>query len=165
MIDRLAEFLRTRTKRERRLIFATCVIGLPALAYFGLLEPLSMKKQTLISAHAEATELAQWLATVASENATLLAQRTEDTPSATAIGIAALEQSLIQTGLRENVAGLAPVAGGKIELGFDRVALTALADWLAQVTPTWGYTVVQYDLMGLETAGETAARFTLEPAQ
>lgn len=165
MIDRFAEFLRTRTKRERALTLSTVVLGVPTIAFFGVLEPVHQKKLSLISTQAETAALAEWLATTVSENAGVLSNGTAGAPSTIAIGIAALEQSLIQTGLRDNVAGLAPVEDGKIELRFDRISLEELAEWLTQTTPTWGYSVVQYDLSKLGIDGDVAARFTLEPTQ
>lgn len=60
---------------------------------------------------------------------------------------------------------LAARAEGAIELRFDDVDFTALADWLSRMEPLWGYRIETFRFEALDVPARVAATLRLLPAE
>ena len=165
MSDRLIDLLLRLSARERVLLALLGAVLLPAALWLGVVSPLQERHQAAQSSLAQAQALGDWVVARAGEY-----DQIAQTVSGAAglgpqppIGISGLEQSLVQVGLREATAALAGQADGRIELRFDVVAFTRLADWLSASDPGWGYDIEAFWLERLETPGMVSADLTLRP--
>jgi general secretion pathway protein M len=89
--------------------------------------------------------------------------RAPDTQQNTPIGSSGIEQSLIDAGLRADVADLGVRDSGVIELRFDLVTFTTLANWLSASKPNWGYTISTFRIEATDVSGKVSASLTLTP--
>ncbi len=153
---RLVYLLAQRSDRERWLLAVLVAVVLPlALVFFAAL-PLRETRDEARRAHAEARAMLDWV----SGQVRALPAEGAATPSPAAaaepIGISALEQSLVQAGLRGLVADLSNRDDGGIDLAFDAVPFADLAGWLAAVDKDWGYAIagfrIERDAPGLVRA-------------
>ena len=79
------------------------------------------------------------------------------------IGSSAIEESLIAANLRPFVSELGVGDGGVIELRFDLVKFTALADWISANDRTWGYDITSFRFEATDTSGKVSASLALTP--
>ena len=164
--NRLIYALARLSDRERLLLALLGGVVLPLAVVFLLVLPMQQARDT---AHSEAAEAEAILAWVSKQVAALPADGAQDaapaiTPNAP-IGISAIEQSLVQAGLRAQVQDLSNRTGGGIDLAFDAVEFAALTGWLADISPTWGYRIAEMRIEQGDAPGLVRAAFQLEPAQ
>ena len=161
MSGALIEFLSARPPRERWLIGLLVLVVLPIAIVVGLLLPLRDAHDDALRAQADARALQTWVVQRVGEKLELA--RAPDTQPVTAIGSSGIEQSLIDAGLRSDVAELGARDSGVIELRFDLVTFTTLANWLSASKPTWGYSVTSFRIEATETSGKVSASLALTP--
>lgn len=160
MIDMLLRL----SSRERGLLALLAGGIVPLAVIFGLLLPLAERRDAAHQALDEARALQAWVIARAGEHGTLLAQTGPGSAAPGApIGSAGIEQSLIAAQLRRDVSELGSRSAGEIEIGFDAVDFTRLANWLSDNHPGWGYAIDSFRIESLETSGRVSARMTLRP--
>lgn len=161
---RLVYLLAQRSDRERWLLAVLVGVVLPlALIYFAAL-PLREARDEARRAQAEAAALLDWVGDQVRALPVASAAAPAPAAAAEAIGISALEQSLVQAGLRGQVADLSNRDDGGIDLAFDAVPFADLAAWLAATTPDWGYRVAAFRIER-DAPGLVRASFELTEAQ
>lgn len=160
MIDHLLKL----APRERMLLALLVFAVLPLALSIGLLLPLHERRLAAIEDEADAQALFEWVAARAEEKLALQSQPGRG-PRRRAIGSSGLERSLIEAGLRDDVTELAARAEGAIELRFDDVDFTALADWLSRMEPLWGYRIETFRFEALDVPARVAATLRLLPAE
>lgn len=161
MSARFIDFLLQCSARERVLLGLLFGIGLPLLVVFAVFLPLNDKKNAAITASQEAVALNIWVQDRVSELG-----RFAQAPDAVAtdpIGSSAIEESLIAANLRPAVSELGVGDGGVIELRFDLVKFTALADWISANDRTWGYDISSFRFEATDTSGKVSATLALTP--
>jgi len=186
MTERLITLLLRLSSRERRLLALLALVVTPVLVWLALITPLLDSRAAAQQQAVETRALADWLLARADEQA-LLGQsaptQRQPVPERAPIGISGLEQSLVLAGLRPAVTALAAATEGGVELQFDQVEFTALAAWLSQSQPSWGYEIQSFRLQPVtaseggfgvqpdptaeaaaDTAGMISAALTLTPA-
>lgn len=163
MNGRLIDFLLQRSGRERILLAALFAIGLPLAVVFAVLLPLKDRKDAALAANAEAVALNIWVQDRAAE-LTQFAESPQAAAAAEPIGSSAIEESLIAASLRPFVSELGVADGGVIELRFDLVKFTALADWISANSRTWGYDISSFRFEATQESGKVSARLALTPA-
>lgn len=157
MIERLLKL----SARERGLLALLVAVALPALIWSAVIAPMQTRHAAALAARDEARALGVWVIERAAEQAQLrTAGQTGPMPP---LGISGLEQSLVEAGLRSAVGALGSQADGRIELRFDAVEFTRLANWLSRADPGWGYDIAAFRLERGATPGLVAAALTLEP--
>ena len=161
MSGALVEFLSARPPRERWLIGLLVLIVLPLAVVFGLLLPLRDAQTDAQRAQSDATALQQWVVQRVGEKQEL--GRAPDTQQNAPIGSSGIEQSLIDAGLRADVADLGVRDSGVIELRFDLVTFTTLANWLSASKANWGYTISTFRIEATDVSGKVSASLTLTP--
>lgn len=120
------------TGRERTLLGLGGLVGLVALAFTWIVEPIRAERAALSAALAEEAELAAWLRAQQEAHAGLVA-RVASGQAAAPEGprsIAALEAGLRDAGLAPALTRLAPQASGQVELAFEALSYTDLIAWL-----------------------------------
>lgn len=162
-MGRMMDLLLQRSPRERRLLALLALVVIPALAWLWLVAPLLERRGTVSRQLAEVQALQLWVAERAAEQQQL-GQPKGSQPNPP-LGISGLEQSLVTAQLRPQVTRLSGQGDGGIDLGFDRVAFVALASWLSQMDPNWGYDIAALRLQRLEDPGLVSAELTLLPQQ
>jgi len=160
---RLIDMLMRRSPRERRLLGLLALVLFPALLWLWLIAPLLESRGAVIRQTAEAQALQLWVADRAADQQQL--GRPQETEPSPPIGISGLEQSLVSAQLRQQVTRLGGQGDGGIELGFETVEFTALASWLSQMDPGWGYDIDTLRLRRQEDPGLVSADLTLVPQQ
>ena len=161
MSGALVEFLSSRPPRERWLIGVLVLLILPLAVVFGLLLPLREAHTDAQRAQKDAIALQQWVVQRVGEKQEL--GRAPDTTPSAPIGSSGIEQSLIEAGLRTAVADLSVRDSGVIELRFDLVTFTTLANWLSASKQTWGYTISSFRVEATDTSGKVSAALALTP--
>ncbi|MDU8912181.1 type II secretion system protein GspM [Aestuariicoccus sp. MJ-SS9] len=149
--------------RERLLIGLLAVVVLPAALWLGWAEPLAERRAASVAALEEARALDAWVAARVAEKTAL--EALGDTGPRTAIGLSALEQSLIDAGLRSAVSDLARRGAGGIELRFETVEFGDLMGWLGRSDPGWGYDIAGFRIVRGEAPGLVSADLRLEPQE
>ncbi|APE42078.1 hypothetical protein BOO69_00635 [Sulfitobacter alexandrii] len=162
MNGRLIDFLLQRSARERLLLAVLFGLGLPLLIVFAVLLPLKDRKAAALAANTEAVALNIWVQERAAELASLSSAPVE--ARSDPIGSSAIEESLIRADLRPYVSELGVADGGVIELRFDLVKFTALADWISANSRTWGYDISSFRFEASQESGKVSARLSLAPA-
>mmetsp|Transcript_23981 Transcript_23981/g.43866 ORF Transcript_23981/g.43866 Transcript_23981/m.43866 type:complete len:164 (-) Transcript_23981:555-1046(-) len=162
MMDRILDWLAGRTTRERTLIALCGLVALPLCLVFTVLLPLSEARTEAIVAREAASDLERWVIGRA-QSVQALGPVTE-AGSRAAIGSTGLEAALVEADLWPQVSDLAVQEGGVIELTFETVVFTKLADWVSRQAPDWGYDIGSFRLEALEETGRVSARFVLRPA-
>lgn len=161
MSGALVEFLSSRPPRERGLIGVLVLLVLPLAVVFGLLLPLREAHEQAQRAQKDAIALQQWVVQRVGEKQEL--GRAPDTAPSAPIGSSGIEQSLIDANLRTDVADLSVRDSGVIELRFDLVTFTTLANWLSASKPAWGYTISSFRIEATDTSGKVSASLALTP--
>lgn len=161
---RLAGALAGLSGRERLLLGLMAGVVLPVGLVLGLLVPLH---DSLAAARAEAGAAIDLRAWVHRRIADLPpGAASAPVPAAVApVGIAGLEQTLVQAGLRPRVTRLANRPGGGIDLTLEAAAFTAFAAWLEATEAGAGYGVTSLRIEALEAPGTIRATLVLEPVQ
>lgn len=147
--------------RERALLAALVFAVLPAAVALGLLLPLHERRVAAMRAEAEAQALFGWVAARVDERQALEAVPLR--PTAAPIGSSGIERALIAADLRRAVSELGLRAGGVIELRFDDVSFTDLANWLSAQAPVWGYAIDSFRFDALEAPARVSAALVLTP--
>jgi type II secretory pathway component PulM len=163
MSARLIDLLLQLAPRERLLLGALFGIILPLGVVLGVLLPLQEAQKTALSARTEAVALNLWVQDRVGDLDRLV--QTADSGPRAAIGTSGIEQALIKAGLRGDVAELSSDSDGVVDLRFDRVRFTRLADWLSAADLAWGYDITLFRFESTETSGDVAATLTLTPQQ
>lgn len=164
-MDRLAYTLAQLSPRERGLLLALCLVGLPVALYFFAVLPVVDARAAAARSAAEAEAMRGWVA----EQVAALPPEGLEAPADTAgtpnpIGLSGIEQSLMNAGLRDRVTQLANAQGGGVELEFDAVEFDRLVGWLHDTAPGWGYDVAGFRI-ARDEPGLVIAGFTLDPAE
>lgn len=163
MTERFIDFLVRLAPRERVLLGLLFGIVVPAALVLGWLWPLHEARMTAEAELRATRALDAWVLERQAEKAGLsLPRQSDDLPSA--IGVSALEQSLIATKLRPFLSGLETRAGGEIDLRFEEVNFTDLMRWMDRQDPDWGYLIAALRLERTERPAFVEARLTLVPA-
>lgn len=161
MTRRLIDFLLRRSARERVLLGGLVLIALPLLLVFVVLLPLQDAQANARAANRQATALNVWVQERVTELGTFA-----DAPQAAAqapIGSSAIEESLITARLRPFVSELGVRDGGTIELRFDLVTFTDLANWISANNRAWGYDISSFRFEATEVSGKVSATLALTP--
>lgn len=161
MTERLLDWLAARTGRERGLIGLCVFVALPLCIVFTVLLPLSESRATALDARDEVRALEAWVRGRAQEVELGGATAVQSKPDP--IGSTGLEAALVDAGLWPQVSDLGVQEGGVIELSFDTVVFTKLADWVSRQAPDWGYEIGSFRIEALEAPGRVSARFVLRP--
>jgi type II secretory pathway component PulM len=157
----LVEFLSSRPPRERWLIGLLVLVILPLAVVFGLLLPLREAHADALRAQKDAVAVQNWVVQRVGEKLEL--GRAPDTQPSAPIGSSGIEQSLIEAGLRTDVSDLSVRDSGVIELRFDLVTFTTLANWLSASKPNWGYTISSFRIEATDVSGKVSASLALSP--
>lgn len=160
-MNALIDMLAARTGRERTLLAALVVLGLPALIYVAVLEPAWSARADALRARDEALALNAWVAARAAEAPAPVAGAVQGTQSP--IGSTGIEEALIAANLRGDVSDLGLRDDGVIELRFDSVTFTRLADWLSDQSPQWGYGLSTFRIVATDAPGKVSATLVLTP--
>lgn len=171
---RLIDYLLSLSQRERLLLGLAALVAVLGLG-LGLLLPLQERRHRAETTLTEALALEVWLRERIAEKQSLngafevksLGQALRQ-PLGQPIGTSGIEQGLISARLRPALSALAAQADGVIELRFDRVDFTGLANWISSSHPAWGYRLDSFRLEaleGAENAGRIAAWITLTPTR
>lgn len=159
----LVDTLTALSTRERRLVGLLLAIVLPLAVVFLVIVPLVERRSAGAQTLGEAEDLLEWV----QSNARLYAAVSEPGAEApTGVpGLAGLEQSLVATGLRDQLAALTNRGGGAVELSFDAIAFDRLMIWLTELPQDTGYQAGEVTVEATETPGTVSARLVLEPWQ
>ncbi|WP_299693812.1 type II secretion system protein GspM [uncultured Tateyamaria sp.] len=160
-MNALVDMLAARTGRERMLLAALVVLGLPALIYVAVLEPAWSARADALRARDEALALNAWVAARAAEAPALTPQVVRTAPAP--IGSTGIEETLIAAQLRGDVSDLGLRENGVIELRFDSVTFTRLANWLSEEAPHWGYALGTFRILATDAPGKVSATLVLTP--
>lgn len=165
-MERMTDMLLRRSPRERRLLGLMALVVLVVGLWLWLIAPLLEARSAVTRQGAETQALQLWVAARAAEQQQLGQAQTH--PPTPPIGISALEQSLVAAQLRQQVSRLSGQGDGGqgdggLELGFEAVTFTALASWLSQMDPVWGYDIARLRLQRHADPGLVAAELTLVP--
>ncbi|MEO9496868.1 MAG: type II secretion system protein GspM [Vibrio splendidus] len=163
MSDKLIEFLLTRPPRERILMGILVLVIVPVALVFGILLPLQDQQKESLRARDEAIQLRDWVITqsLAAEQIPKISETSAAVKKP--IGSSGIEQSLISADLRPAISNLDVRDTGAIELQFDRVTFTRLANWMSENTLTWGYELTEFRFEAIQESGKVSARLTLTP--
>ena len=161
MTDMLIDALVRLSARERALLAVALLLALPAGLLFGVLLPLHEARGAALEARSEAIALNIWVQDRVAEAATL-APVTE-IPDRAPIGTGAIEQGLIDQGLRDAISQLSADGDGVVTLRFDDVRFGRVAAWLSGAHPDWGYDIASLRLEATDTPGNAALALTLIP--
>jgi general secretion pathway protein M len=163
MSNRLIEFLLTRPARERLLMGLLVMAVLPLAIVLGVLMPLQDQKAVAHQTLSDARGLNDWVVERSGE-ARRLPKGGQGPSAATApIGSSGIEQSLIAANLRPSVSSLGVRDGGVIELKFDVVVFTQLANWMSANERVWGYDLSAFRFETTKETGKVSASLTLTP--
>lgn len=150
------------SERERWLLGLLALVFVPAALVIAVALPLIEARDAARAERADAVALRDWVAdqvrTMPAEGAQIDASA--DTPQP--IGISAIEQSLVDAGLRAQVTDLSNRDDGGVDLALDAVPFEALTAWLARVSPGWGYRIAAFRI-DRDEPGLVRASFDLEP--
>lgn len=161
MMTRMTDLLLRRSPRERRLLALLVLVLGGALLWLWLVSPLLVGRAAQLQQLAQAQALQLWVAERAADQQQL-AQAQQPSPP---IGISGLEQGLVGAQLRQQLTRLSGAGDGAIELAFEAVEFTALARWLSQMDPGWGYDIVSLRLQRHRDPGLISAELVLAPQQ
>lgn len=161
MTDRLLDWLAARSGRERVLIALCLFVALPICLVFTVLLPLSESHAAALDARDEARGLEAWVQNRAELASNVAIAETVIRPDP--IGSTGLEAALVDAGLWSDVSDLGVQEGGVIELTFDTVVFTRLADWVSRQAPDWGYDIGSFRIEAQDDPGRVSARFVLRP--
>ena len=156
---RLVDALARLSERERRLLALLGLVIVPIAAVFLGIAPMLQARDEARRAADEAQALLAWV----SEQVQALPAEGARPPEAkpAPIGISAVEQSLVQAGLRERVVDLSNREAGGLDLALDGAEFRLLAAWLAEVAPDWGYRVAAFRIERGDEPGLVRATFEL----
>ena len=161
MTERLLDWLAARSGRERGLIAICLLVALPICLVFTVLLPLSESRAAALDARDDARALEVWVQRRAEGASGLDAVQLDARPEP--IGSTGLEAALVDAGLWQDVSDLGVQEGGVIELTFDTVVFTRLADWVSRQSPQWGYDIGSFRIEALDEPGRVSGRFVLRP--
>ncbi len=163
MSERLIDLLVRLAPRERILLGLLVLVIIPVALVLGLLWPLHEARQSAAAELAEARALDAWVIERQAEMARLsLPSETAELPPA--IGVSALEESLISSNLRPFMSSLETRDEGEITLRFDAVSFVDLMRWMDRSDPGWGYRIAALRIERGERPAFVEARLTLVPA-
>jgi len=161
----LIDMLLARSARERLWLGLLVVVVLPVAVWFGVMAPLQQDRQAAFKRVEQERLLNIWVAERAGEMAMLAAVPTGSKQPKPPIGSAALEQGLIDAGLRPALDELVNRDGGEVVLRFEAVEFEALAAWLSASEPVWGYALREFRFEATNERGIVNASLNLGPAQ
>ena len=145
MTERLQRLLAGLSARERILVVSAIVLGVVALLFIAVVDPLATARNASAGRLADRHELLEWLTARAVEARALRdvfgGDRVGSTTGAT--GIAEIEASLGAHGLRPSLVRLAPRSDGRFDARFEDVSYTAFIAWLAESSRRPGVTVTR----------------------
>lgn len=167
MNDGLTGRLARMSARERRLLALLVFLVLPLGAVYGVVLPMAERRAEARLAVDEALSLQAWVAARQAELAALPPESGAAVAPAEidAIGISGVEASLVDAGLRGDVALLSNSPGGGVSLRFDSVRFTELMPWLDTMEAGSGYAVASLRLLRGDAADEVQADLQLEPVR
>lgn len=163
MSARLIELLLRLEPRERVLVGVLVLLVLPVALGVGVLWPLVEERRAAERELAEARALDIWVQERQVEMAGLSRPLIKN-ENHEAVGISAVEQSLIARRLRKSLTELETGDSGEIVLRFDSVEFTDLMRWLDSEDPEWGYEINSLRMERTDRPAWIAARLTLTPA-
>ncbi|HID67021.1 MAG TPA: hypothetical protein EYP31_01825, partial [Roseibacterium sp.] len=157
----------------RMLLLLLCLVAGPLGLWLAVVQPLYDARSAARTELAEALILQQWVDDRARENQALILAKQAGGPGgrsgggAPPIGIAGLEQSLIEAGLRDSVSELTRRTDTGIDTGielrFDTVVFVDLGRWIARASLSWGYEISGFRIERGSEDGLVAASFSLVP--
>lgn len=164
MTERLIDFLIRLAPRERGLLGLLVLGVLPVAVVLGWLWPLHETRGQARAALAEAQALHAWVGARRAEKAALALPEASAADLPPAIGVSALEQSLIARQLRPSLSALETGSGGEVALRFDEVSFVDLMRWVDREDPDWGYRISGLRIEPTDRPAYVEARLTLVPA-
>ncbi len=161
MTAHFIDMLLQRSPRERVLLGLLVFVFLPIVIFFAILLPLRDAQDAAKLQQKEAIALHRWVNERVFEK-TSMAQAPK-TVAVDPIGSSAVEQSLIDAGLRDAISDLSASEDGTIDLRFDLVRFTTLTNWISANNRTWGYAMTNFRFEATQTEGKVSAILTLSP--
>ena len=161
MTARFIDMLLQRSPRERALLGLLIFVFLPIVVFFSLLLPLRDAQDTAKQQQQDAIALHRWVNERVLEKSNLA--QAPDNVEVDPIGSSAIEQSLIDAGLRSAISDLSVSDDGTIDLRFEQVRFTTLANWISANNRTWGYAMASFRFEATQTTGKVSATLTLSP--
>ncbi|WP_189371743.1 type II secretion system protein GspM [Tateyamaria omphalii] len=160
-MDGVIDWLVARSVRERFLMAVCFLFLVPVCVVFTVLLPLSESRAAALDARDDALALEAWVSDRARQTVGLsdLTEVARPNP----IGSTGLEKTLVDANLWQQVSDLGVQEGGLIELTFEKVVFTALANWLSGQSPIWGYDIGSFRIEALDDPGRVSARIVLRP--
>lgn len=147
--------------RERWLLGLLGAVFVPVAVVFLGLMPLLDARNAAQNAASEAEALLDWVVDqvrgLPADGAATISQSETQAP----IGISAIEQSLVQAGLRDQVTDLTNRDEGGVDLALEGVEFEVLTGWLAGVSPDWGYQIAEFRIERGAESGLVRATFEL----
>lgn len=159
----LAEQLARLSARERRLLAVLAFLVLPLGLAWGVVLPMTERREAARQALDEAVALRGWLTARQAELAALPPETGPSTFAGDVVGISGIEASLVDAGLRGDVSLLSNAPGGGVTLRFDAVSFLALMPWLEETEARSGYLVAGLRLAQGDAPDEVLAEVQLEP--
>ena len=157
----MIEFLLNRSPSERRLLGVLFLLVLPLALVVGVLLPLRDAQDGARTVETQTQALHIWVAQRVVEMNGLAP--VNDVPDAAPIGSSGIEERLIAAGLRPFISDLGVRDEGVIELRFDVVTFTQLANWLSDNANDWGYALSSFRFETLDAPGKVSASLILTP--
>lgn len=161
MSDRLINLLLTLSARERLLIGIVVFFALPLAVVFVVLLPMVETRKHAEQAHIQALALQSWVQDRATQAADLVPATSQQIGPP--LGLAGLEQSLIESNLRRAVTSLSARSNDGVELIFDKVDFLRFTTWLAGQHPEWGYALDSYRMEATDTPASISVSLILSP--
>ena len=165
MFERFVTYLGEMTPRERWLLAIVFGLVIPLAIVFLWLLPLAKSKTAASTQAVVAHILHQWVLDRGVEYTALARLGDETTITNTVpVGISGVEESLKRANLRQFATQLTGRDAGGVEMHFEDVAFSELANWLSIAERNWGYTISRYRFERTAETGFVAAEFLLHPA-
>ncbi len=128
----LGDLLTGLAPRERLLIVAALGLTLAAALFLMVIKPQQQALRQAEQRLQDQRSLLRWLEAQAQEADRLRASGAQRALGPVPVGIVEVEASLADASLRNGLARLSPLDGGKIELRLEEVSFVGLNQWLAK---------------------------------
>jgi type II secretory pathway component PulM len=145
MLNRLRQWLSGLSPRETGLLVVLGGVALPVAVVFAVVLPVLEAHAAAGRAAALARADLDWLRgqLAAADRAGLLAMAAPAVApvSDRATGLAALERSLVDAGLRQQVGFIGNAEGNGVRIEFEQVGFAAFMDWLGETEARFAYDI------------------------
>lgn len=166
MIERLGALIENLSMRERVMLGFLVLIVLPVATIFLVVLPLNAAVKTQNTALADAQKEQQWVQSQTMQAKRLgLGQVQSSRQVQDPLGLSGLEESLRNARLRQSVGRMANREQGAVEISFEQVEFSQLANWVNANQDNWGYDIQTFRIDKHTRTGFVDAEFYMEPQQ